>query len=435
MFHLLMPSHERFLHGGGRVPYPISCVRATQIVRHPTIICTKGEYHIMTSKERREARYHRRQARRLENKRARCESLGGLKKAFSYRKMFFHGKKCCNGVGWKQSTQNFGLHLFSGTARRRKDILKGRYKFKKCSHFTLTERGKIRPIDAPHVTDRQIHKTLCNEVLIPLYSPSMIYDNGASQRGKGLHWAYRRLEEQLRWHFRRYGRQGGVFLLDLKGFFPNAPHASLYQRHQQLIFDPGLRALADSVIASSPCPTPGRGMPLGVEPSQQEMVALPSSVDNWIKCQAGVHVAGHYMDDYYIALPDIEELKKLAREIVRRFEALGIRVNKRKCKIVPLTKPFRFCKVRFTLTESGAVKRNGCRDGMKRSRRKLKFFQREVAAGRRTLAEAAEYMQSQRAYYRSFDDHGRLLRLERLAYAIFGGALCSKSSKTGPKSA
>lgn len=436
MFHLLMPSHERFLHGGGRVPYPISCVRATQIVRHPTIICTKGEYHIMTSKERREARYHRRQARRLENKRARCESLGGLKKAFSYWKMFFHGKKCCNSVGWKQSTQNFGLHLFSGTARRRKDILKGRYKFKKCSHFTLTERGKIRPIDAPHVTDRQIHKTLCNEVLIPLYSPSMIYDNGASQRGKGLHWAYRRLEEQLRWHFRRYGRQGGVFLLDLKGFFPNAPHAALYQRHQQLIFDPGLRALADSVVASSPCPTPGRGMPLGVEPSQQEMVALPSSIDNWIKCQAGVHVAGHYMDDYYIALPDIEELKKLAREVVRRFEAMGIRVNKRKCKIIPLTKPFRFCKVRFTLTESGAVKRNGCRDGMKRSRRKLKFFQREVAAGRRTLADAAEYAQSQRGYYRSFDDHGRLLRLERLAYAIFGGVkLCSKSLKTEPKSA
>lgn len=389
----------------------------------------------MTSQERREARYQRRRARRLEKKRARCDHLGGLEKSFGYRKMFFWGKKCCNGVRWKQSTQNFELHLFSGTARRRRDILLGRHKFKKCSHFTLRERGKVRPIDAPHVTDRQIHKTLCNEVLIPLYSPCMIYDNGASQKKKGLHWAYGRLEEQLHWHFRRYGRQGGVFLLDLKGFFPNAPHASLYQRHQQLIFDPGLRALADSVIASSPCPTPGRGMPLGVEPSQQEMVALPSSVDNWIKCQAGVHVAGHYMDDYYIALPDIEELKKLAREIVRRFEALGIRVNKRKRKIVPLTKPFRFCKVRFTLTESGAVKRNGCRDGMKRSRRKLKFFQREVAAGRRTLAEAAEYMQSQRAYYRSFDDHGRLLRLERLAYAIFGGALCSKSSKTGPKSA
>lgn len=144
---------------------------------------------------------------------------------------------------------------------------------------------------------------------------------------------------------------------------------------------------------------------------------------------------GCFTDGKGKSLPPSEAMEKLDREIVRRFEALGIRVNKRKCKIVPLTKPFRFCKVRFTLTESGAVKRNGCRDGMKRSRRKLKFFQREVAAGRRTLAEAAEYMQSQRAYYRSFDDHGRLLRLERLAYAIFGGALCSKSSKTEPLSA
>lgn len=177
----------------------------------------------MTSQERREARYQRRWARRLEKKRARCDHLGGLEKSFGYRKMFFWGKKCCNGVRWKQSTQNFELHLFSGTARRRRDILLGRHKFKKCSHFTLRERGKVRPIDAPHVTDRQIHKTLCNEVLIPLYSPCMIYDNGASQKKKGLHWAYGRLEEQLHWHFRRYGRQGGVFLLDLKGFFSECP--------------------------------------------------------------------------------------------------------------------------------------------------------------------------------------------------------------------
>lgn len=46
--------------------------------------------------------------------------------------------------------------------------------------------GKIRPIDAPHITDRQIHKTLCNEVLIPLYSPSMIYDNGRAKRERAF---------------------------------------------------------------------------------------------------------------------------------------------------------------------------------------------------------------------------------------------------------
>lgn len=388
----------------------------------------------MSSQERREGRYQRRQARRQEKKKARSDALGPVGKVFSYRKMFRYGRKCCNGVRWKQSVQNFELHLFSGTAKRRREVLDETWKPKGCVHFTLCERGKVRPIDAPHVTDRQIHKTLCNEALVPLYSPGMIYDNGASQRGKGLHWHFRRMKQQLAWHFRRYGREGAVLLIDLKGFFPNAPHALIYQRHQQLILNPELRELADRVIQYSPCPTPGRGMPLGVEPSQQEMVALPSSVDNWIKCQAGVHCAGHYMDDYYIILPDVERLKKLGHEIVRRFEALGIRVNKRKCKIIPLTKPFRWCKARFTLTETGKIKVNGSRDGIKRARRKLKLFHREFVAGKRDFKDIEQYMECQAAYYRNFNDHGRLLRLRRLYHAIFFGGKdkCSELQKAGP---
>lgn len=140
----------------------------------------------MTSQERHEARFQRCKAKRLERKQARCDSLGPTNKIFSYRKMFFYGKKCCNGVRWKQSVQNFEGHLFSGTATRRRTVLEQQWKPKACSHFTLRERGKIRPIDAPHITDRQIHKTLCNEVLIPLYSPSLIYDNGASKRERGF---------------------------------------------------------------------------------------------------------------------------------------------------------------------------------------------------------------------------------------------------------
>lgn len=373
----------------------------------------------MTSEERREARYRRRQVRRQANRRKRSEAVGTLEDVFNYHDMFYYGKKCCNGVRWKQSTQNFELHLLSGTARRRKEVLEGRWKPKKYAHFMLHERGKIRPIDAPHIEDRQIHKVETNKILIPLYSPSMIYDNGVSQKDKGLHWHFRRVEEQLHWHYRRYGREGGVFLLDLRKFFPNGNHNLIFDRHKRFMLDRRVCSFADTIVKHSPCETPGRGMPLGVEPSQQEMVSLPSDVDNFIKCQLGIHCAGHYMDDYYIIMPDIEELKKAAREIVRRFEAIGIPVNKRKCKIIPLTKPFKFCKARFTLTETGKVKINGCRDGVKRARRKLKMFHREFLAGRKTLAEVDQFMESQTAYYRGFDDHGRLLRLRRLHYAIF----------------
>lgn len=342
-----------------------------------------------------------------------------MEDVFNYHDLFFMGKKCCNGVRWKQSTQNFEIHLFSGTAKRRRAVLDGTWKQKKCAHFTLYERGKVRPIDAPHIEDRQIHKLETVKVLIPLYTPSMIYDNGASQKNKGLHWHFKRLKQHLAWHYRRYGREGCVVLLDLKGFFPNANRALIYERHKKFIYDYQLRSLADNIVTYAPASSQGRGMPLGVEPSQQEMVSLPSDVDNFIKCQLSIHCAGHYMDDYYIIHHDIEEAKAMAREIVKRFEALGIPVNKKKCKVVPLTKPFRFCKAKFTLTESGKIKINGCRDGVKRARRKLKMFHREYLEGKRTLEYIDQFMNSQTAYYRSYNDHGRLLRLRRMHYAIF----------------
>lgn len=139
---------------------------------------------------------------------------------------------------------------------------------------------------------------------------------------------------------------------------------------------------------------------------------------------------------YYAFFPTVDEAKLMGHEIVRRFEAAGIRVNKRKCKVIPLTKPFRFCKARFTLTETGKIKVNGSRDGVKRARRKLKLFHREFKEGKRTFFDIEQYMECQSAYYRNFNDHGRLLRLRRLYHAIFfGGGQCLESSKPGPVSA
>ena len=382
----------------------------------------------MTSTERREARYQRRKAARLARKQARCDALGPAEEVFSYRKLFRYGKQCCRNVRWKQSTQNFEMHLFSGTARRRRDLLTGRWRPKKCSHFTLHERGKVRPIDAPHIADRQIQKAISKEILVPLYTPILIHDNYASRTGMGLHFAFRRVKEMLHWHFRRYGREGGIITIDLKKFFPNARRELIYQRHQQLILDPMLRAIADTVIDTAPYTVPGRGMPLGVEPSQQEMMSLPSGVDNWIKSQLVVHCAGHYADDYILICPDMNKLRQIGNAIVRKFEQLGIPVNRKKCRLTPLTKPFKFCKAKFTLRESGKVTVNGCRDGVKRARRKLKLFRREWIEGKRTLQEVAQYMTCQCAYYRNYNDHGRLLRLWRLCYALFGGKIkCTKS--------
>ena len=298
-------------------------------------------------------------------------------------------------------------------------------------HFTLSERGKTRPIDAPRIQDRQVHKVFTKKVLLPLYTPSMIYNNGASLPGKGFEFSKRELREDLRWHFRRYGREGYIILIDFKQFFPSVSHEELFKRHEQLLLHPDIRKIGDDVINTVPGE---KGLPLGVEPSQAEMIAFPSALDNYIKCQLGMKCAGHYMDDYYIILPDVEQLKNVVREMVRRFEAMGIRVNKRKCQIIPLTKPFRFCKARFTLGPTGKVTVNGSRDGIKRARRKLKLFHREFVEGKRPFFDIEQFMECQSSYYRNFDDHGRLLRLQRLYHAIFFGGKdkCSELQKAGP---
>lgn len=263
-----------------------------------------------------------------------------------------------------------------------------------------------------------MEKNHTKEVLEPLYKPSMIYDNGASQKGKGLSFHYERLKKHLRDHFRKYGLNGGIDVVDFKGYFPNAPRWEIYARHEHLILDQGIREISDAMVAVDPG---DRGMFLGVEPSQQEMVALPSSLDNYLKCQLSIHGMEHYMDDYNLKLPTMEEAQRVMVDVIERAERMGIEVNRKKSKVVSFSKPFRFCKVKFQVTETGRVITHGCRDSMKRARRKLKKFKEKVDAGEMTVKQVEEWLQGQISYFEKFNDHGRVLRLRRIFYAIYKG--------------
>ena len=366
---------------------------------------------------RREGRYQRRRARREANRVQRCVEVGGLKDGFGYNDLYKAGKKCCNGGRWKNSAQRFEMHLFSGTARRRKQILDKTWKPNAYVHFVISERGKTRPIDAPRIQDRQVHKVYTQKVLLPIYLPSMIYNNGASLPGKGFEFSKRELRKDLRWHFRHYGRAGNIILIDFKRFCPSVSHAEIFKRHEALILNRELRQVGDDVVNTVPG---GRGLPLGVEPSQAEMIAFPSALDNYIKCQLGIKCAGHYMDDYYIIVPPELDPKKVMRLIVEKAESMKLTISKSKSRIVPLTKPFRYCKAKYRLTETGKVVVNGNRDGIKRARRKIKAFHKKIAEGEMSYEDLWTSVNGILAYFDGYNDHNRVLRLRRLFYAIFG---------------
>lgn len=371
----------------------------------------------MTNDERHEARYQRRKAKRIAKKMARSAEVGGIDNALSYHELYKAGKNCCKGVRWKQSTQNFERHLLSKTARNYRRIQDGSWRPGKCSHFILSERGKTRPIDAPRIVDRQIHKAFTKNVLLPLYLPDMIYNNGASLEGKGFAFSRDMLIKDLHEHYRKHGTSGSVILLDFKQFFPSASHRELFARHKRLIFDEQLRNIADTIVKANGLEI---GMPLGVEPSQAEMIALPSPMDNYIKCQLRMKHAGHYMDDYYIIVPPDKNAKEILELVIAKAEGMGFTISRNKTRIMPICKPFKYCKAKYTLTETGKVVVNGNRGSVKRTRRKIKAFYRMVQDGSMTYEDLWQSVNGMMAYFETFDDHNRLLKLRRLFYALFG---------------
>lgn len=366
---------------------------------------------------RRKGRYMRRQEKRSAKRIEHNMSVGSLTDVFSYNNLYKAGKKCCTGVRWKSSVQRFEQHLFSGTAVRRRLILEYRWVPGGYVHFLLSERGKIRPIDAPRIQDRQIHKLFTHKVLLPLYLPSMIWNNGASLQGKGFEFSKQELRNDLRYHFRRYGRDGWIILIDFRQFFPTVSHEIIFLRHEKLILNEDLRNIAGDIVNTVPG---GIGLPLGVEPSQAEMIAFPSALDNYIKCQLSIKCAGHYMDDYYIIVPPDQDPKEIMRLIVNKATELKLTVSMSKSKIVPLTKPFKYCKAKYTLTESGKVIVNGNRDGMKRARRKIKAFYDKIQNGEMSYEDLWTSVNGILAYFESYNDHKRILRLRRLFFSIYG---------------
>jgi len=59
--------------------------------------------------------------------------------------------------------------------------------------ITIKERGKDRKITPIHINDRVIQKVLCDYLLTPLFTPKLIYDNGASLPNKGVSFTRKRV--------------------------------------------------------------------------------------------------------------------------------------------------------------------------------------------------------------------------------------------------
>lgn len=286
---------------------------------------------------------------------------------FSFDNLYDAYHKCTLGVKWKWSTQNYMVNACCRIARLRKRIMNGTYKSPKPRKFFINERGKTREITALGFEDRIVNKCLCDIYLNPLLQKSLIYDNGATLKGKGLSFTKNRLKCHLNRYYRKYSNKGYVLKIDIHHYFESINHDILIDMIGKKVKDKMLLQFIRQLMD-----TCDKGLGLGSQVSQIGAVYYLNEIDHYIKEKRRCKYYGRYMDDMYVISNNKTELEKLLKDIVILLKGIKLEINVGKSKIYRLEDGFVFCKTRYILTKSGKIVKLLVSNSMASMKRKIK---------------------------------------------------------------
>jgi hypothetical protein len=261
---------------------PINAYRSRHAVQG---VFSFRELH-MTSAERHEARYQRRVANRELNREKKISLYDNFDLITDFDNLYKSYLNCLKGVSWKESSQRYEANAMRNILDTRNKLLTGGIIHKGFVEFDLRERGKARHIKSIHISERVVQKCLCDKVLVPILSNSLIYDNGASVEGKGVHFALRRLICHLAKYYRQNNTNEGYALkIDFTRFFDSVSHDVLFEMLDEKIHDPRIRRLTRSFIKVF-----GNGVSLGLGSQVSQICAIyfPSPLDYFIKEKLGI---------------------------------------------------------------------------------------------------------------------------------------------------
>lgn len=334
------------------------------------------------------------------------------------------GTKAMKGSKFKYKTQFYEMNQLIETALLQKDLKEGTYNPQEGTKFPISERGKLRYITSNVMRDKTVNHVLCDDVITPAIQPFLIYDNGASQKGKGVSFTRKRLEVCLHDFYRETGSNDGFILLyDFSGYYANILHGKCkqillekvlptsdtdeekklitflidlifrsfevdvsYMTDEQIVelyhkkVDPqmNINIAADLLTGKKMLE---KGVDIGNQLSQDVGIVYPYRIDNYVKIVRGCKHHGRYTDDGYIVHQDKDFLKDVFAGIKKIAQEHGIIINERKTRIVKLSAGFRFLQIKYILTDTGRVVKKINPKGVTRERKKLKAYKRKLDAG------------------------------------------------------
>lgn len=370
----------------------------------------------MTSEERKELRYQRRKQRRLDAKNRQCRQYDDFEKVFTYDHLREAYRMCRRNVRWKSSTQRYIANAPLNIYNTYVQLHDGTFRSNGFYEFDLYERGKARHIRSVSVNERVVQRCLCDFSLVPMMRRTFIYDNGASLQNKGYSFAVKRIDRHIRWHYRHYGNNGYVLLFDFSSYFDSISHEVLEQIIRSEYTDERLIKLLLHFIGMFG----EEGLGLGSQISQVLALATANQLDHYIKEDLGIHCYGRYMDDGYLIHQSKAYLQECLLKIRKKCEELGLKLNLKKTRIIPVRRDFQWLKIMFRLTESGYIVKRIWHKSVVRMRRKMKKLKRKMEAGILLMADVIASYESWKSHVKGLDVYKTLSSMDALYNSLFG---------------
>jgi len=325
-------------------------------------------------------------------------------------------KASVKGSKWKETTQKFMLNFLSYIFQIQDELLNRTLQNGPTEEFSLSERGRIRPITSIRIKDRIVRHVLCDEILLPEVKKHIIYDNGASIKGRGISHQRERFEVHLRKYYKQYGNEGWILFGDFSKFYDNIIH-EIAKRELLKLFDDDefinwlLTLIFDgfkidvSYMSDEEYTTclndtfnkleyrqipkekltgekwMAKSVNIGDQLSQVIGIYYPYRIDNYVKYVRSQKFYGRYMDDWYIMNPSKEELLDLLENIRVIAAELGIHINEKKTRIVKISSTYKFLQVKYSLTKEGKIIKRINPERVATMRRKLKKLSIKVQNG------------------------------------------------------
>ena len=339
---------------------------------------------------------------------------------FTYSNLLSSHLKSRRGKRTRETNIKYDAYQKRNLYRLRDKLLNGTYKIKDLYSFTILE-PKERSIVANQYEDKIVQRCICDYILEPAISPKLIFDNYASQPGKGTDLARERFENNLRSFIKKYhSNEGYILQIDIKGYFSSIDREILCSMVDKLNLDDRCKEIIRMEIYAYDKDS-DKGVCIGFQSMQWLAVFYLNGLDHYIKETLRAKYYGRYMDDLYVIHNDLDVLNDWYAKITDYLNnKLKLELNK-KSKIRKLSNNILWLGFRYRINGSNTILCRVNKDALSRYIRRLKKYYREFNNSEIGYETISASMNSWRAHLMKCSSPKRMLKvLDNKIIEIFG---------------